>query len=118
MYFIFCYVCNCFEFLDLAENSSSYKRHLFIDVCFMTIELFSRSFFKEHFFETVLHLMLDKVPNIRLRLCPLLPLMKRMLKIPGDRLLLQRLEQSCQKMINNERDRDVRPAFEKVAHVY
>jgi serine/threonine-protein phosphatase 4 regulatory subunit 4 len=102
---------------DIAQHPSSYKRHLFIDICFMAVEMFSRAFFKEYFFEAALRLMTDKVPNIRLRLCPLLPIMKRMLKIPGDKSLQQWLETGCQKLMLSERDRDVRPATEQVTVV-
>ena len=40
------------------------------------MELFSRQFFKEHMFEAVVDLASDPVPNIRLRVCPLLPKLK------------------------------------------
>ncbi len=40
------------------------------------METFSRRFVKEHLLEAVLELASDPVPNIRLRVCPLLPKLK------------------------------------------
>ena len=49
--------------------------------------------------------------NIRLRLCRILPSLKSTLKLPGDRLLLQQLEQTVRKLISQERDPDASQAI-------
>ena len=49
--------------------------------------------------------------NIRLRLCRILPSLKSTLKLPGDRVLLQQLEQTVRKLISQERDPDASQAI-------
>jgi serine/threonine-protein phosphatase 4 regulatory subunit 4 len=65
---------------------------LFLRLCEMTISLFSKQYFKRHFFDTLLLMAKDRVPNIRLKLCAILPRLKSLLSLPSDRALLQRLE--------------------------
>ena len=79
------------------------------------MELFSRRFFKDYFFEAVLKLALDPVPNVRLRLCPLLPKLKAHIKLPSDRNLLQMLEACVRKLLLNEKDVDVHKTLQKVS---
>ena len=107
--------CNLFFLSEFCLASSCYQRSLFIDVCWITIELFSRQFFKEYFFESLLELALDPVPNIRLRLCPLLPKLKAHIKLPTDRNLLQQLESYVRKLLMNEEDRDVLHTLQQVS---
>ena len=54
----------------------------------------------------MLELAHDPVSNVRLRLCKLLPSLKSILKLPGDRVLLQQLELTVRKLISQERDHD------------
>jgi serine/threonine-protein phosphatase 4 regulatory subunit 4 len=89
------------------------QRILFLEICKLVLELYSRAFFKEHFFESVLDLTTDPVPNVRLRLCPLLPKLKAIIRMPAERQLLQLLETSVRKFLSSELDRDVRQALEK-----
>lgn len=98
---------------DFSNAPSCYHRSIFIDICWKTMELFSRRFFKDYFFESALDLALDTVPNIRLRLCPLLPKLKAHIKLPSDRNLLQQLESCVRKLLLNEEDRDVNAALQK-----
>ncbi len=49
--------------------------------------------------------------NVRLHLCRLLPSLKSVLKLPGDRVLLQKLEQTVRKLISQERDPDASQAI-------
>ena len=79
------------------------------------MELFSRRFFKDYFFEAVLELAHDPVPNVRLRLCPLLPRLKAHIKLPSDRNLLQMLESCVRRLLLNEEDRDVNATLKKVS---
>ncbi|PRD30499.1 UNVERIFIED_CONTAM: Ppp4r4 [Trichonephila clavipes] len=49
----------------------------------------------------------DPVPNIRLRLCAVLPRLKGLIKLPKDSHLLQQLESCIKALISDEKDRDV-----------
>ncbi len=55
--------------------------------------------------------MQDPIVNVRLHLCRLLPSLKSVLKLPGDRVLLQKLEQTVRKLISQERDPDASQAI-------
>ncbi|CAG2238895.1 PPP4R4 [Mytilus edulis] len=48
---------------DFCHGRSCHHRSLFVDVCKNVIELYSKTFFKEYFYEYVLELQSDKVPN-------------------------------------------------------
>jgi len=86
----------------------SYKSRLeFLDICQNIMELFSKSFFKEHFFDEVLLLRKDPVVNVRLKVCSMYPILKSQLRLPGDRLLLQTLEQNARELMALETDRDI-----------
>ena len=99
---------------ELAHNRSFYARRLYIDLCVMVFELYSKSFFKEHFAAALLGLHDDKVPNIRLRLCCLFPQIKSSLRYPSDKELSHLLDFSVKKLSTNEKDCDVSDALEKV----
>ncbi|GFR26062.1 hypothetical protein TNCT_568761 [Trichonephila clavata] len=92
---------------ELCYGRSCHKRMLFIRVCELVIELFSKVFFKLHFFKPLLTLSADPVPNIRLRLCVVLPRLKGLIKLPKDSHLLQQLESCIKALISDEKDRDV-----------
>ena len=65
-----------FFLLEFGQGTSFYLRTLFVTICEQMMELFSRHYIKEHVFEAVIDLTSDPVPNIRLRVCPLLPKLK------------------------------------------
>ncbi|KAK3599632.1 hypothetical protein CHS0354_029090 [Potamilus streckersoni] len=98
---------------DFCCSRSCHHRNLFIDMCKVTIELYSKAFFKEHFFEPLIQLHLDPVPNVRLRLCSVLPDLRRLIKLPTDRVLLQQLEACVRKLLIGEKDRDVQAAIKQ-----
>ena len=50
---------------------------------------------------------------MRLRVCPLFPRLKAIVKLPGDRVLLQHLEACVRKLLISEKDRDVLEVLEK-----
>lgn len=105
--------CVPFIFVDLCHGHSYFQRVLFLEICNLVLELYSRAFFKENFFEALLDLTLDPVPNVRLRLCPFFPRLKAIIRLPAERSLLQQLETSVRRLLGSERDRDVRAALEK-----
>lgn len=56
----------------------------------------------------------DKVVNIRLRLCSILPQVKSVIKLPPDRQLIQELESRIRQLMVNEVDKDVSDAVQTV----
>ncbi|XP_033105382.1 serine/threonine-protein phosphatase 4 regulatory subunit 4-like [Anneissia japonica] len=92
------------------SKSCSY-RMLFIDVCQDIMEFFSKAYFKENLYEFVLELAEDPVPNVRLKFCTLLPLLKSQMKLPKDRQMLQDLEYMARKLMLQENDIDVKSAI-------
>ena len=101
---------------DYAHSPNSYKRHLFIEICLIVMELFSSAFYKEYFFETTLELVNDKVPNIRLRFCSLVPRLKEIIMwhANSSHNLGRKLEDSIRKLMVHETDKDVRFFLGKV----
>lgn len=125
--------------VECATHSSYKQRLLFIEICSFVLDMFSRNFFKVHFFQPLLELanvslaltqvhcscdihiciwmphsylvFQDRIVNVRLHLCRLLPSLKSVLKLPGDRVLLQKLEQTVRKLISQERDPDASQAI-------
>lgn len=92
---------------EFCQGKSCRNRSLFIDICRVTIEYYSKAFFKENLFEYLLRLHTDPIANIRLRLCSILPDLKRLLKLPSDRTLSQQLDACVRKLLIGEKDRDV-----------
>ncbi|XP_046859123.1 serine/threonine-protein phosphatase 4 regulatory subunit 4-like isoform X2 [Xenia sp. Carnegie-2017] len=106
----------CCRFIEECGKGKSYRdRLLFMKICTYILELFSRKFFKEHFFAFFLELVMDPVINIRLHFCHLLPKLKSVLKLPMDRSLLQRLELCVRQLLNDEKDPDVCAAVREAA---
>lgn len=71
------------------------------------MSVFSSFYFKEHFCFSLLSLMEDPVPNVRLKVVTLLPSIKSVLKLPADKKLLAALETNLRNLVNNEKDVDV-----------
>ncbi|XP_076036119.1 uncharacterized protein LOC143022060 isoform X2 [Oratosquilla oratoria] len=92
---------------EFCEGSSCHKRMLFLSVCTIVLELFSKGFFKKHFFQPLLSLHADRVANIRLKVVMILPQMKATLTLPEDKTRLQELETVVGSLLMNEGDRDV-----------
>ncbi|XP_023226348.1 serine/threonine-protein phosphatase 4 regulatory subunit 4-like [Centruroides sculpturatus] len=99
---------------QLCQGRSCHSRMLFIRVCELVMELFSKSFFKQYFFRPLLKLAEDPVPNVRLRLCSVLPQLKAQIKLPTDGSLLQELEACVRVLMTDEGDRDVAAAVRNV----
>ncbi|TRY77320.1 hypothetical protein TCAL_11644 [Tigriopus californicus] len=97
---------------ELAHSKNCHTRMLFLRLCEMSIALFSRNYFKQHFFHKLLCLSQDSVPNLRLKLCSLLPKLKSLLYLPSDRSLLHHLEDTVKELLLHEQDRDVLSALQ------
>jgi len=96
---------------DLSRSRSYRNRLLFFDFCEDMMKYFSKKFFKENIFEHVMVLFDDKVVNVRLCLCRILPRLKSLLKLPSDRLLHSQLEQGVRQFLSSETDKDVSKAI-------
>ena len=71
------------------------------------MEDFSRKWFKDRVLETCLGLSVDDVPNVRRKLCEMLPDLKRLLSLPADCYYHNAVLNAHQKLIDDE-DRDVK----------
>ncbi|KAL0281131.1 UNVERIFIED_CONTAM: hypothetical protein PYX00_002216 [Menopon gallinae] len=92
---------------EFCMSSSCYKRMLFLRLCSIAREIFSRSYFKEHFFFLLLSRSDDKVANNRLLLVRQFPYLKSMIVMPNERKYLQTLETCIRNMAASEKDKDV-----------
>merc|ERR1719412_1948538 len=101
---------------ELARGKSCHSRMLFLKMCEMAVMLFSRSYFKQHFFSELLCLSQDSVANIRLKVVSLLPILKGLLSLPTDRAHLQHLEETVKELMVVESDRDVLGALQTSIH--
>lgn len=102
----------CCRLIQECGRGKSYRsRQLFIDICKFIMELFSRNFFKENFFEFLLELASDPVINVRLKFCSVLPSLKSVLSLPSNRQLLQQLEMCVRKLLSSEQEPDVSAAI-------
>ncbi|CAD5119828.1 DgyrCDS8411 [Dimorphilus gyrociliatus] len=92
---------------DLAKSDNYRKRALFLDVCHHVLQLYSRLFFRQHsLIDEILLKCSDSVPNIRMKVCQLLPAVKSQLSLPADRPLLSQLESVVRKL-QSDSDEDV-----------
>lgn len=73
---------------EFGKSKSYWDRLTFLEISHHVIERFSRKFFKTHFIEHVLALSKDPVPNVRMKFCHILPLLKQVLRPPSDVELL------------------------------
>ena len=101
---------------ELARGKSCHSRMLFLKMCEMAVMLFSRTYFKQHFFSELLCLSQDSVANIRLKVVSLLPVLKALLSLPTDRAHLQHLEETVKELMVVESDRDVLGALQTSIH--
>ena len=93
---------------ELAHGKSCHSRMLFLRLCEMAIMLYSKTYFKNHFFSELLCLSQDSVPNVRLKVVSLLAKLKSLLSLPSDRSFLLHLEEVVKELLVTEQDRDVR----------
>mmetsp|Transcript_29490 Transcript_29490/g.56637 ORF Transcript_29490/g.56637 Transcript_29490/m.56637 type:complete len:789 (+) Transcript_29490:288-2654(+) len=91
---------------EFGKGKSCWSRILYVELCEHLGVHFSRRYFREHFLEAAVELLQDPVPNVRMRACPLLPRMKRMIRLPEDALLLERMSKLCT-ALTTDSDRDV-----------
>ena len=93
--------------MELARANSCHIRMLYLRLCEMAIALFSKEYFKQHFFGDLVSLSSDVVANVRLKICTMMPKLKSLLSLPSDKSLLQRLEATVKDLLLRETDADV-----------
>uniref|UniRef100_A0A671QV88 Serine/threonine-protein phosphatase 4 regulatory subunit 4-like n=1 Tax=Sinocyclocheilus anshuiensis TaxID=1608454 RepID=A0A671QV88_9TELE len=98
---------------ELAQGRSYWNRLRYLDLCEITIDLFSKSYFCKHFLIPALELVSDPVANVRYKLCYMLPKLRSTIK-PTDKHLLQQLEFCVRKLLCREKDKDVVATLRKV----
>lgn len=91
----------------LCNSNCCYTRHIFINMCYDAIKIFSWKYFKEHFYLPLLSLGDDPVSTIRLCVVKICPTLKQMLVMPIDRSLQMKLENFVSKIEILEKDKDV-----------
>uniref|UniRef100_A0A671N907 Serine/threonine-protein phosphatase 4 regulatory subunit 4-like n=1 Tax=Sinocyclocheilus anshuiensis TaxID=1608454 RepID=A0A671N907_9TELE len=99
---------------ELAQGRSYWNRLRYLDLCEMTIDLFSKSYFCKHFLIPALELVNDPVANVRYKLCYMLPKLRSTIKAT-DKHLLQQLEFCVRKLLCREKDKDVVVTLRKVS---
>ncbi|XP_054262383.1 serine/threonine-protein phosphatase 4 regulatory subunit 4-like isoform X2 [Macrosteles quadrilineatus] len=93
------------KILELCNNSSFHCRLLFLRGMEI-LQTLSPDVLKELFFHHIISMAEDKVPNIRLMVCKLLPKLKGLASDPVDRKLLACVD-ACVNTLSDETDRDV-----------
>jgi len=99
---------------EFAQSPCSRSRIFFIQICYDVADLFSKSFFKENVYDTLMTFAADPMVNVRIKFCQILPLMKLQLKLPCDRLLLQLLEQTVRRIMALESSGEVSSTIRNV----
>ena len=89
---------------------------VFIKMMIEAMSIFSSVYFKEHFCFSLLSLMEDPVPNIRLKVVQLLPKIKISLRLTIDKKIISTIETNVQNLMSNEKDRDVSNALVAAAN--
>ncbi|XP_072399856.1 serine/threonine-protein phosphatase 4 regulatory subunit 4-like isoform X2 [Diabrotica undecimpunctata] len=98
---------------NLCNSSSCYTRHIFINMCYDAVKIFSWKYFKEHFFLPLLSLGDDPVSTVRLCVVNFCPTLKQMLVLPLERNLQMKLENFVSRLEMMEQDKDVIATLKK-----
>ncbi|XP_050517293.1 serine/threonine-protein phosphatase 4 regulatory subunit 4-like isoform X3 [Diabrotica virgifera virgifera] len=98
---------------NLCNSNSCYTRHIFINMCYEAVKIFSMKYFKEHFFLPLLSLGDDPVSTVRLCVVNFCPTLKQMLVLPVERNLQMKLENFVSRLEMMEQDKDVIATLKK-----
>lgn len=77
--------------------------------------IFSSHYMKEHFYTSMLAMHDDRVANIRLKLTTMLPVLRKVLRLPADKKQITSIEMAVRVLNRQEQDRDVLNALKTVA---
>ncbi|XP_051954654.1 serine/threonine-protein phosphatase 4 regulatory subunit 4 isoform X1 [Xyrauchen texanus] len=98
---------------ELAQGRSYWNRLRYLDLCEITIDLFSKTYFCKHFLIPALELVSDPVANVRYKLCYMLPKLRSTIRL-AEKRLLQQLEFCLRKLLCCEKDKDVVATLHKI----
>jgi serine/threonine-protein phosphatase 4 regulatory subunit 4 len=85
---------------------------MFVEICKMIFELYSKSFFKNWFYEHLINLSNDEVTNVKLAFIKILPKLKKLWNM-YDREKLDVIEKILANLLH-DKDKDVIELTEKV----
>jgi hypothetical protein len=85
---------------------------MFVEICKMIFELYSKSFFKNWFYEHLINLSNDEVTNVKLAFVKILPKLKKLWNM-YDREKLDVIEKILANLLH-DKDKDVIELTEKV----
>jgi len=91
---------------EFARSRSSCDRLTFLQVCREVMAAFSGKFFRLYFLDPCVETVYDRVPNVRMELCSMLPQVKTFICLPQDVDKLERLTTAMSSLMNDD-DRDV-----------
>lgn len=94
------------DLIELSVHSSCHKRIQFIDTCRLVLELYSKKFFKNYFYQNVILLADDRVANVKISFIKLLVDLKKLWKFSTDREKLENLDTIARKLLH-DKDKDV-----------
>ncbi|KAJ3166830.1 Serine/threonine-protein phosphatase 4 regulatory subunit 4 [Geranomyces variabilis] len=94
---------------DLKDSPSYHVRLLFVELCAHVLTQYSARFFRESFFTPLLDMVRDPVANVRLRVVPLLPEVRRQLRKAQDSAMQARVTDAIGALIADD-DADVSAA--------
>ena len=92
--------------LGFSTHKNCYKRAFYVEVCKMVMELYSKNFFKNYFYQSLIQLSNDPVVNVRICFLKVLVGLKKIWKFQQDRDKLDSLEKVAKNLLNDQ-DRDV-----------
>ena len=91
---------------DFAYGRSHKERLAFLHVATAAAATFSSTFFAAHYVHPCLMCAFDPVPNVRMAVTPLLPVVKRAVRLPEGLEQLERLNSAMSSLLTDV-DRDV-----------
>jgi len=94
---------------EFGRGHASSQRLIFLEASQYILQLFSRRFFRVNFLEAFLSLADDRVPNVRLRVCELLPPVRKLLNPSQDAATISKIS-DCLTTLQGDSDRDVAAA--------
>ena len=90
---------------NFFKSNSFSNRMIYLEICLLSPEKFSRNFFRLHFIPECFDLSFDKIANVRRKLAEILPLIRNYLFIDDDENI-DKLHSSLKKLIK-DKDLDV-----------
>lgn len=101
------------KLIEFSTHKNCYKRIFFVDICRMVMDLYSKNFFKNYFYQQCVHLAQDDVINVRISFLKILVDLKKMLRFQVDRDKLDNLEIIAKHLLH-DKDKDVFELAQKV----